>query len=128
MDGCIQENGEWAQGDFTFEGVLLDGRVQDGPVNDDDNDVEHEASRVEELQEPEIPGRGPVGLASKVAGVRPGQSVSVPRVQGKVAAEEEGADIREKEKELHRRLMRAVPEPEPECHRQVHGTAQSKEK
>lgn len=51
----------------------------------------------------------------------------MPSVQDKVATQEEGANVREKEKELYGRLMRSVIESEDEGHGQIHGAKESKE-
>lgn len=105
VDGNIQEDGQGPQFDCSLEGVLLDCRVQDGPINDDDNDVKNEAARVKELEEPEVPGRSPISLSSQVRRGEPGEPVGVPGVEGKVAGEEESADVSEKEEELDGTLV-----------------------
>lgn len=97
----------------------MDGRIEDGPVDDDYDDVEDEASGVEKLQQPKIPGRGSISLSPKVVRSEPGEPVGVPSVQGEVAAEEKGADVGEKEKELDSRFMRSEMESEDESHGQI---------
>lgn len=127
VDRNVKEYGHGAELDSAFEGVLLDRRVQDGPVDDDDNDVKHETPRVEELEEPQVPRGCTVSLASKVTRSETGQPVSVPSVQGKVTAEEEGTDVSEKEEELDGCLVRSETESEDEGHGQVNGTEKPKE-
>ena len=51
----------------------------------------------------------------------------MPSVQGKVTAEQKGADVSEKEEELDRILMRPVPETQSQGHSQVHGTKETKQ-
>lgn len=48
-------------------------------------------------------------------------------MQGKVAAQQESADVREKEKELERVLMRPIPKSQRQRHGQVYGAKESKE-
>lgn len=105
VDGDIQEDGNRAEFDCPFESVLLDCGVEDGPVNDDDNDVKYKTSRVEELEKPEVPWRSAISLSFQVRRGESGEPVGVPSVQGKVAGKEESADIGEKKEELDGRFV-----------------------
>jgi hypothetical protein len=111
--------------DIFFKSLLLDCRIQDCPVDDDDNDVEDKATRIKELQEPQIPWRSLGGLSFEVARGELGDPVGVPSVQGKVDTEEEGADVGKKEEELSWSFVRSVAEAEAQSNHQIHGTKES---
>lgn len=127
MNRNIEEYGHGPECDFSLFGELLDGRVEDCPVDDDDDDMENKASGVEELQEPEIPWGGSISLSSEVPGCEAGQSVGVPGVQDKVAAEEEGANVGKKEKELDSSFVRSEMESEGQCHGQIQRAEETKD-
>ena len=128
VDGNIEKNGHWTEFNSAFEGLLLDCRIQNSPVDEHDNDVKYEASRVKKLQEPQIPRRCAISLPSKVTRRETGQSEGVPGVQGKISEQKKCADISEKEEELHGSLMGSVLKPENESHGQINCTEQPKEK
>lgn len=56
VDRNVEEDGYRSECDTTLFGELLDCRVQDCPVNDDNDDVKDKASGIQELKQPQIEG------------------------------------------------------------------------
>ena len=127
VDRYIQENSNRTQLDLAHSGLLLNGRIQNGPVDDDYNDVKNEASRIKKLKKPQIPRGSLICLPPKVARSKPGDPESMPSVQDKIATEEKCTDVRKKEEELYSNLMGAKAETQTQGHGEIYGTKEPKE-
>lgn len=127
VDRYIQESSNRTQLDFAHSSLLLNGRIENGPVDDDYNDMKNEASRIKKLKKPQIPWRSLICLPPKVTRSKPGDSESMPSVQDKIATEEKCTDVSKKEEELYSSLMRAKAETQTQGHGEINGTKEPKE-
>lgn len=127
MHRYIQESSNGTQLDVTLGGLLLNGWIENGPVDGDYNDVKDETPRIKKLKQPQIPRGSIICLPPKVTRGKPGDSESVPSVQDKIATEEKCTDVSKKEEELHGRLMGAKAKTQNQGHGEINGTEEPEE-